>query len=170
MNRQPAIRFSPGLRQPSKQFHIFTPNAAHPSVLHDRCNHLVIMMAPKKSIRAEKRRNNTWQPYSLPVWDARALRSRGLGRNRVFWVQLMRRESGEGASEMAVAVAVAAKDAEIAGLQRELLDLELQAQEEIGEMHEELLEMRRSHQAVELALKDSEQKRCPPLSRPYSCQ
>ena len=60
---------------------------------------------------------------------------------------------------MAVKVAVAAKDADIAHMQRQLAELEEQAQTELGDMHEELLEMRQACHALELALNESEIKR-----------
>ena len=60
---------------------------------------------------------------------------------------------------MAVKLAVAAKDADIARMQRQLAELEEQAQAELGDMHEELLEMRQACHALEIALNESEIKR-----------
>lgn len=70
----------------------------------------------------------------------------------------MKRESGEGATSMAVALAVAPKNSEIGALQRQLYELEAQVQNELGEMHEELLEMRQACHLLELALNESEAK------------
>ena len=51
------------------------------------------------------------------------------------------------------------KDNEISGLKQQLEQLELQAQAELEELHEELLEMRQTCQKMEVALNESEAKR-----------
>ena len=70
----------------------------------------------------------------------------------------MKRENGEGPTSMAVALAVAPKDSQIGALQRQFEELEQQAQNELGDMHEELLEMRQACHSLELALTESEAK------------
>ena len=58
------------------------------------------------------------------------------------------------------------KDKEIVELRQHLEQLELQAQAELEELHEELLEMRQTCQKMEVALNESEAKRCAPGRRP----
>lgn len=52
-----------------------------------------------------------------------------------------------------------AKDAQITELRQQLEQLEVQAQAELEELHEELLEMRQTCQKLEVALNESEGKR-----------
>ena len=52
-----------------------------------------------------------------------------------------------------------AKDAQITELMQQLEQLEVQAQAELEELHEELLDMRQTCQKLEVALNESEGKR-----------
>lgn len=83
-------------------------------------------------------------------------------------VQLLRMEGGADAVNQAVAVAVAARDAELAALQRHVGELEGHLQSvmhEAQEVQQESLDMRNHVVQLESALRESEAKRlaCPLL-------
>ncbi len=86
-------------------------------------------------------------------------------------VQLLRMEGGADAVAQAVAVAVAARDAELAGLQRHAAELEGHLESvmhEAQEVQQESLDMRDHVVQLEAALRESEAKKCgltmPPCS------
>ncbi len=78
-------------------------------------------------------------------------------------VQLLRKEGGTEAVESAVAVAVAARDSELAAMQRHIMELEDAldaALQEAADAQHESLELRNTLAHLEAALRDSEAKRC----------
>ncbi len=78
-------------------------------------------------------------------------------------MQLLRKEGGAEAVESAVAVAVAARDSELAAMQRHITELEDAldaALQEAADAQHESLELRNALAHLEAALRDSEAKRC----------
>ena len=80
-------------------------------------------------------------------------------------LQALKREGVPSATDRAVRLATAQADVEITRLKSACSDLEQRALSELNEMHDELLDMREACYKLEIALEDSESKRCgPPIT------